>query len=78
MARAVMKVEDRRFEGDNWPVNFEIPVDKEQAGRWHRYLSAECYRRGWSCSSMRQLERAENSGSKDGKPQLEIVWEVSA
>jgi hypothetical protein len=27
---------------------------------------------------MRQLERAENSGSKDGKPQLEIVWEVSA
>jgi hypothetical protein len=38
MARAVMKVEDRRFEGDNWPVNFEIPVDKEQAGRWHRYL----------------------------------------
>jgi hypothetical protein len=78
-AGGMMKVEDRRFEKGDWPISFEIPPEDEQADRWTRYLRAECERRGWSLSSLGQLERAENSGTitvtAKGKPQLEIVWE---
>src|SRR5271169_3568536 len=75
----LMKVADRRFESGDWPINFEVPVEREQANRWTRYFRAGCHRRGWALASLGQLERAENSGSitvtANGKPQLEIVWE---
>jgi hypothetical protein len=34
---SMMEVKDRRFEGGNWPIHFEIPV-QEQADRWSRYV----------------------------------------
>jgi hypothetical protein len=75
----MMEVKDRRFEGGDWPIKFEIPVEQEQAERWSRYLAWGCHRRGWSPSAFGQLERAENSGTitptANGKAQLEIVWE---
>lgn len=74
-----MEVKDRRFENSDWPISFEVPVEREQADRWTRYLRAECDRRGWALSVLGQLERTENSGTinitAEGKPQLEIVWE---
>ena len=78
-AGGMMEVKDRRFEGGDWPITFEIPFEREQADRWSRYLLLGCHQRGWSPSALGQLERAENSGtitlSANGKPQLEIVWE---
>jgi hypothetical protein len=78
-AGGMKRAEDRRFEGGEWPISFEIPPEHEQAARWTRYLRAECERRGWSLSSLGQLERAENSGTitvtGNGKSHLEIVWE---
>jgi hypothetical protein len=78
-AGGMMEVKDRRFERGDWPITFEIPVEREQADRWTRYLRAECHRRGWAVSSMGQLERPENSGSitiaAAGKPHVEMVWE---
>jgi len=72
-----MEIKDRRFEGGDWPIKFDIPV--EDADRWSRYLGWGCHKRGWSPSSLGQMERAENSGtitvSANGKPQLDIVWE---
>src|SRR5208282_3938380 len=78
-AGGMINVEDRRFEKGEWPIGFEVPTEEEQADRWGRYLRAECHRRGWSTSSLGQLERAENSGTITiaalGKPFLDIVWE---
>jgi hypothetical protein len=78
-AGGMMEVKDRRFEGGDWPITFEIPVEQEQADRWSRYLAWGCQQRGWSPSALGQLERSENSGTitiiASGKPQLEIVWE---
>jgi hypothetical protein len=78
-AGGMMQVTDRRFENSDWPISFEVPVEREQADRWTRYLRAECDRRGWAWSALGQLERAENSGTINiaakGNPQLEIVWE---
>jgi hypothetical protein len=75
----MIKLEDRRFEKRDWPIKFEIPVEREQADRWPRYLRAGCHRRGWASPSLGQLERPENSGTitvtANGKPQLDIVWE---
>jgi hypothetical protein len=75
----MMEVKDHRFQGGDWPILFEIPVDQEQADRWSRYLAWGCHRRGWSPSQLSQLDRAENSGTivltAPGKPQIEIVWE---
>jgi hypothetical protein len=75
----MMEVKDRRFEGGDWPIKFEIPVEQQQADRWSRYLAWGCHQRGWSPSALGQLERAENSGTitlvANGIPQLEIVWE---
>jgi hypothetical protein len=76
-----MKLEDRRFEKGDWPISFEIPLADEQAERWSRYLKWECHKRGWSPSSIGQLDRQENSGTitvtGDGAPKLDIVWEHS-
>jgi hypothetical protein len=78
-AGGMMKLEDRRFERGAWPISFEVPVAHEEADRWSRYLTWSCHERGWTASSLRQLERAENSGTitviGNGKPKLDIVWE---
>jgi hypothetical protein len=78
-AGGMMKVTDLRFEKGDWPITFEVPVEREQAERWTRYVRAECERRGWSASSFGQIEHAENSGTitiiANGKPKLELVWE---
>ncbi len=79
-AGEMTQVQDRRFEKtSDWPVRFEVP--KEQADTWLQYFSAECAKRGWSCTSFGQLESKENSGSitvNTGgaeQPQLAVVWE---
>jgi len=78
-AGGMAQVQDRRFEGGDWPIRFDVP--KEQADTWLQYFSAECGRRGWSCTSIGQLEAKENSGSitvrtgGDGQLQLAVVWE---
>jgi hypothetical protein len=78
-AGGMMTLEDRRFEKGDWPISFETPVAGEQAARWSRYLKWGCHKRGWSPSSLGQLERQENSGTitvtGDGAPKLDIVWE---
>jgi hypothetical protein len=78
-AGGMMKVTDLRYERGDWPVTFEVPVERDQAERWTRYVRAECERRGWTPSLFGQIERAENSGTititANGKPQLELVWE---
>jgi hypothetical protein len=73
-------VQDLRFEpAKHWPLRFELP--SEQAETWLRYFYAECESRGWSSSSMGQIEARENSGSisvnagTPDKPQLAVVWE---
>lgn len=78
-AGGMAQVQDRRFEGGDWPIRFQVP--KEQADTWLQYFSAECGRRGWSCASLGQLEAKENSGSitvstGDARPlQLAVVWD---
>jgi hypothetical protein len=78
-AGGMMEVKDRRFENGDWPIKFEVPVEREQADRWPRYLSAGCHPRGWSSSALGQIDRAENSGTitiiATGQPQIDIVWE---
>src|SRR6266853_4085222 len=78
-AGGMMQVEDRRFEGGEWPIRFEVPL--AQSDTWLKYLSTECSRRGWSRSSMGQMNPNENSGSLTistggpSEPQLAIAWE---
>ncbi len=79
-AGGMVQVQDRRFEGGDWPIRFEVP--NEQADTWLQYFSAECKRRGWGCMSFGQHEAKENSGSitvntgaAGGQPQLAVVWE---
>src|SRR4051794_31591948 len=88
-SRAVMKVADgaggmtavpdHRFEPDNWPIQFEVPNDQQQANNWLRHLSAESHKRGWAVIGLGQIERAENSGSltvtAGPDAMLAIVWE---
>src|SRR5205823_1699762 len=78
-AGGMTQIQDRRFENvRDWP-SFEVP--KEQADTWLHYLSAQCQRRGWGCSSFGQLDGKENSGSitvstgGPDQPQLVINWE---
>jgi hypothetical protein len=74
-------VEDRRFEKDDWPMVFGFEVPREDADTWLQYLSAECGKRGWSCSGIAQTEAKENSGSLSintgapGQAQLGVIWE---
>jgi hypothetical protein len=70
------QIEDRRFEGGDWPISFEVP--KVQADMWLQYLSAECRRRNWNCSELAQMEAKVNSGSitiQADKSSLALVWE---
>lgn len=75
----LVRVEDHRFDRDNWPIEFEIP--KERADTWLRYLSAECMKRGWSSAGIGQIESSENSGSvtisvtHPSNARLVVVWE---
>jgi hypothetical protein len=76
-AGGMAQIHDRRFEGGDWPIRFEVAED--QADTWLQYLTAECGRRGWSCANIRQMDRRENSGSititrgAPGQPQLAVV-----
>jgi hypothetical protein len=79
-AGGMAKVQDRRFESPiDWPIRFEMRG--EHADTWLRYFNAECEKRGWSSSSIGQLEASENSGSMTvntgsaDEPSLAIVWE---
>lgn len=76
-AGGMMQVKDRRFESGDWPIHFDVP--KEEADTWLQYLSAECRKRKWNCSSIAQLDAKENSGSVTvnarAAGQLAIVWE---
>src|SRR5215211_5997147 len=78
-AGGMVTVQDRRFEADNWPIQFEVPNDQKQADNWLRHLSAESQRRGWSVIGLGQIERAENSGSltitAGPNTMLAVVWE---
>ena len=77
-AGGMMKVSDRRFETEGWPVEFDVPIDVAET--WFRYVSAEIEKRGWSQNSLSQHERRENSGTitvrmSSGAEQFSIVWE---
>src|SRR6266849_3705901 len=78
-AGGLAQVQDRRFETGEWPISFEIP--KEQAEDWFDYFRAECEKRGWASSSIKQMESKENSGSITVNTtgaelrQLALVWE---
>lgn len=74
----MIRVEDRRFDRGDWPIQREIA--KESADRWLTYLSAESALRGWQCSSLKQQDHRENSGTvtvraAGGAELLTIVWE---
>jgi hypothetical protein len=75
----MVKVQDRRFDAGDWPIQFEVP--NEQADNWLRYFNDECERRGWSTSAIGQMGTRENSGSitvnagSTDKMQLAAVWE---
>lgn len=71
---------DRRFEEHDWPIRFDMPLD--DADEWMTQFKYACSERGWSCSGLGQIERAENSGtmyvreSEGGKPPLvTLVWQ---
>jgi hypothetical protein len=71
---------DRRFEEHDWPICFDVPLD--DADEWMTQFEYACSQRGWSCSGLGQIERAENSGtlyvreSEGGKPPLvTLVWQ---
>ena len=72
------RIEDRRFEGGEWPI--QLVVAGDQADQWLLRLGAECVKRGWQHSALKQIERAENSGTisvkgVDGSDIVSIVWE---
>ena len=72
------RVEDLRFEGGEWPVQLEVAG--EEADRWLLRLGAECGKRGWQHSALKQIERAENSGTisvkaADGSDIVSVVFE---
>jgi hypothetical protein len=72
-------VPDRRFETDDWPI--KLVVGEDRAPDWLVYLADECSGRGWSLSSIGQIEAKENSGSMSitkgaaERDVLAIVWE---
>lgn len=78
-AGGMTKVEDRRFEAGEWPIQFVIP--EGQADTWRQHFVAECNRRNWTPSEIEQLEAKQNSGSISvniavgGQQQLAVVWE---
>src|ERR1700682_3386136 len=71
--------QDRGCEKSDWPIRFDVSLERDQAERWMRYLRAEMDRRNWGASTLQQLERGENSGSSTimsaGKTCLEVTWE---
>lgn len=73
-------VTDLRFEAGQWPIEFIIPA--RDAKTWMEHLDAEIEERGWSSSTLSQLDAAENSGTilvhtatGSSPPSIEIVWE---
>jgi hypothetical protein len=78
-AGGMTQVVDRRFEGGEWPIRFDVP--KQEASTWLQYFSVECEKRGFGLNSLGQLDRGENSGSitvmsaDPATPRLAVVWE---
>jgi hypothetical protein len=56
----VSRVEDLRFEGGEWPIRFEI--DGESADQWLLCLGAECGKRGWQHSALKQMSEPRTAG----------------
>jgi hypothetical protein len=75
-AGGMMEVKDRRFENGDWPINFEIPVEQEQADRWPRYLSAGCHRRGWVYRRLGNLS-AQRIAEQSPSPRMAILNSTS-
>src|SRR5437870_688258 len=72
------RVEDRRFEAGDWPIQFEVA--EKSADRWLTHLGAECRKRGWQHTAHKQMDHGENSGTvtvkgAEGGELLSIVWE---
>jgi hypothetical protein len=77
-AGGMSRIEDLRFEGGEWPIQLDVAGD--EADQWLLRLGAECGKRGWQHSALRQIDRAENSGTisvkaADGSDIVSVVWE---
>ena len=79
-AGGMRQVADLRFEGDEWPIELVVPAKNAEA--WMAHLNAEMEERGWSSSSLSQLNAIENSGTlsvhTENGPSpatLDVVWE---
>src|SRR5258707_1235723 len=60
-AGGMRQVTDVRFEAGEWPIKLVVPATEAEV--WMAHLSAEAEERGWSSSSVSQLEATENSGT---------------
>lgn len=74
------QVGNLRFESGAWPI--ELTVSAENAESWMAQLGAEAEARGWSATSLSQLEAEENSGTitihtANGQASagIECIWE---
>lgn len=77
-AGGMSRIEDLRFEGGEWPI--QLDINGEEADQWLLRLGAECGKRGWQHSALKQIDRAENSGTisvkaGDGSDIVSVVWE---
>src|SRR6266540_2357383 len=79
-AGGMRQVTDLRFEPGEWPINLVVPAKDAEA--WMAHLGAEIEERGWSSSSLTQLEATENSGTLSvhtttgpSPATLDIAWE---
>jgi hypothetical protein len=73
------QIPDLRFEGGDWPI--DLVVSSQGAEAWMSHLHAEIEERGWTSSSLSQLDTVENSGTLTvhatvgpSPPSLNIVW----
>src|SRR4051812_34653276 len=78
-AGGMRAIEDRRFESGAWPISRRVPMPGSET--WMQYLSAECGRRGFACSTFGQIDVVENSGTvtintgKAMEAPLHLIWE---
>ncbi len=79
-AGGMRQVTDVRFEAGEWPIKLVVPATEAEV--WMAHLSAEAEERGWSSSSVSQLEATENSGTLSvhtatgrSPATLDIAWD---